>query len=97
MTGSNIGLSFIDVLASALGAAVLLFVILASTPPNVSSKAKAVGNFIRYEWQVAKDPKALIRIKIYPPGEPKLETFKDIGKSAKDIDKLVTDLKGKRK
>lgn len=33
----------------------------------------------------------------YPPGEPKLETFKDIGKAASDIDKLVTDLKGKRK
>jgi spermidine/putrescine transport system substrate-binding protein len=32
----------------------------------------------------------------YPPGSPKLETFKDIGKSAKDIDKLVTDLKGKK-
>lgn len=31
----------------------------------------------------------------YPPGEPKLETFKDIGQAAKDIDKLVTDLKGK--
>jgi spermidine/putrescine transport system substrate-binding protein len=31
----------------------------------------------------------------YPPGEPKLETFKDIGKAAKDIDKVVTDLKGK--
>lgn len=31
----------------------------------------------------------------YPPGEPKLETFKDIGKAARDIDKLVTDLKGK--
>ncbi len=31
----------------------------------------------------------------YPPGEPKLETFKDIGKGAKDIDKIVTDLKGK--
>ncbi|HXG48377.1 MAG TPA: spermidine/putrescine ABC transporter substrate-binding protein [Methylomirabilota bacterium] len=30
----------------------------------------------------------------YPPGEPKLETFKDIGKAAQDIDKLVTDLKG---
>lgn len=30
----------------------------------------------------------------YPPGEPKLETFKDIGKAARDIDKLVTDLKG---
>ena len=33
----------------------------------------------------------------YPPGEPKLETFKDIGKAAKDIDKLVTDLKGGKK
>lgn len=32
----------------------------------------------------------------YPPGDPKLETFKDIGRMAKDIDKLVTDLKGKR-
>ncbi len=32
----------------------------------------------------------------YPPGEPKLETFKDIGKAAKDIDKLVTDIKGKK-
>lgn len=30
----------------------------------------------------------------YPPGNPKLDTFKDIGKSATDIDKLVTDLKG---
>lgn len=33
----------------------------------------------------------------YPPGDPKLETFKDIGKQAKDIDKLVTDLKGAKK
>ena len=33
----------------------------------------------------------------YPAGEPKLETFKDIGKAAKDIDKLVTDLKGAKK
>jgi spermidine/putrescine transport system substrate-binding protein len=31
----------------------------------------------------------------YPPGDPKLETFSDIGKVAKDIDKLVTDLKGR--
>jgi spermidine/putrescine-binding protein len=29
----------------------------------------------------------------YPPGNPKLETFKDIGKAAADIDQLVTDLK----
>ena len=33
----------------------------------------------------------------YPAGEAKLETFRDIGKAAKDIDKLVTDLKGKKK
>jgi len=31
----------------------------------------------------------------YPPGDPKLETFKDIGKAAKEVDKLVTDLRGK--
>lgn len=31
----------------------------------------------------------------YPPGDPKLETFKDIGTTAKNIDKLITDLKGK--
>jgi spermidine/putrescine transport system substrate-binding protein len=29
----------------------------------------------------------------YPPGEPKLDTFKDIGKAANDVDKLVTDIK----
>ena len=29
----------------------------------------------------------------YPPGEPKLETFKDIGKAARDIDKMMTDLR----
>ncbi len=29
----------------------------------------------------------------YPPGEPKLDTFKDIGKSARDIDKMMTDLR----
>jgi len=29
----------------------------------------------------------------YPPGDPKLETFRDIGKISADIDKLVTDLK----
>ena len=31
----------------------------------------------------------------YPPGDPKLEPFKDIGPVAQDIDKLVTDLKEK--
>ncbi len=33
----------------------------------------------------------------YPAGSPKLDLFKDIGKAAKDIDKLVSDLKGKKK
>jgi spermidine/putrescine transport system substrate-binding protein len=32
----------------------------------------------------------------YPPGSPKLETFRDIGKAAADIDRLVTDLKSAR-
>ncbi len=32
----------------------------------------------------------------YPQGNPKLETFQDIGKSATDIDQLVTDLKAKQ-
>lgn len=29
----------------------------------------------------------------YPPGDPKLEIFRDIGKAAAEIDKLMTDLK----
>ena len=29
----------------------------------------------------------------YPLGDPKLETFKDIGKAARDIDKMMTDLR----
>lgn len=29
----------------------------------------------------------------YPPGAPKLETFRDIGKAAADIDELMTDIK----
>ncbi len=33
----------------------------------------------------------------YPVGEPKLETFRDIGKTATAIDKLVTDLRGRKK
>jgi len=31
----------------------------------------------------------------YPPGNPKLETFRDIGPMAADVDKLFTDLKAK--
>jgi spermidine/putrescine transport system substrate-binding protein len=31
----------------------------------------------------------------YPPGNPKLTTFRDIGPMAADVDKLFTDLKAK--
>ncbi|MES2572105.1 MAG: extracellular solute-binding protein, partial [Verrucomicrobiota bacterium] len=31
----------------------------------------------------------------YPASDPKLETFKDIGKAAREIDKLITDLKNR--
>ncbi len=31
----------------------------------------------------------------YPPGDPKLATFRDIGPMAANVDKLVTDLKAK--
>ena len=67
VTGANTALSFIDVLASALGAAVLLFVILASTPVSVPGRAQAAGTFIRYEWTVVGDPGALLRISVKSP------------------------------
>src|SRR5262249_52411017 len=64
-------LSFIDVLASALGASVLLFVILASTPTSVATPAEAAGTFIRYEWKVLGDPAALLRIVVKSPSDQK--------------------------
>jgi len=41
-------------------------------------------------------PEQLANPASYPPGSPKLETFRDIGKAAADIDRLVTDLKSAR-
>jgi spermidine/putrescine transport system substrate-binding protein len=38
-------------------------------------------------------PEELANPASYPPGNPKLELFHDIGKASADIDKLVTDLK----
>lgn len=83
VTSGNIALSFIDVLASALGAAVLLFVILASTPTSVTSRSKAQGGFLRYEWSVQADEKALLRILVRgpyddPSGEPKYLSLGDL-------------------
>jgi len=40
-------------------------------------------------------PKQLANAASYPPGNPKLETFRDIGERAVAIDKLVTDVKAK--
>jgi spermidine/putrescine transport system substrate-binding protein len=38
---------------------------------------------------------ALANYASYPTGDPKLDTFRDIGKAAADIDKLMTDLKSR--
>jgi spermidine/putrescine transport system substrate-binding protein len=38
-------------------------------------------------------PEALANPASYPPGDPKLDTFRDIGDAAVQVDKLVTDLK----
>jgi spermidine/putrescine transport system substrate-binding protein len=38
-------------------------------------------------------PEQLANPASYPPGDPKLETFRDIGAAGKDIDKLVTDIR----
>lgn len=40
-------------------------------------------------------PDELTNIASYPPGNPKLATFRDIGDVATDVDKLITDLKAK--
>jgi spermidine/putrescine transport system permease protein len=39
--------------------------------------------------------KQLANVASYPPGDPKLETFADIGERAVAVDKLVTDVKAK--
>jgi spermidine/putrescine-binding protein len=45
------------------------------------------------EAQKLLTPDQLANPASYPPGNPKLETFRDIGEAAIPIDKLVTDLK----
>ena len=40
------------------------------------------------------DEDALKNPASYPPGNPKLGIFRDIGKAAADIDEMITDLKG---
>jgi len=40
-------------------------------------------------------PEELANVASYPPGDPKLSTFRDVGDVAVDVDKLITDLKAK--
>ena len=63
--------------------------------PEVSVK---ISNAFPYTNPNAEARKLLTKAQLsnpasYPPGDPKLETFRDIGKISADIDKLVTDLK----
>jgi hypothetical protein len=81
VTGANTALSFIDVLASALGAAVLRFVILASSPASVTTRAQACGTFIRYGWNIKSDPGALLRIVVSSPF-PKLTELENFAGQA---------------
>jgi spermidine/putrescine transport system substrate-binding protein len=65
--------------------------------PEVSVK---ISNAFPYTNPNAEARKRLTREQLgnpasYPPGDPKLEPFKDIGAAAKDIDILVNGLKGK--
>ena len=64
--------------------------------PEVSVKVSADFPYTNPNAEARKllGTAALSNPASYPPGEPKLETFRDIGKVASDIDKLVTDLKG---
>jgi len=41
-------------------------------------------------------PEELANPASYPPGAPKLETFRDIGRAAADIDELMTDIKSSK-
>jgi len=65
--------------------------------PEVSVK---ISKEFPYTNPNAEARKLLTKVQLenpasYPPGEPKLDTFKDIGKASADIDKVILDLKGK--
>ncbi|MCO6414633.1 hypothetical protein JYK14_00355 [Siccirubricoccus sp. KC 17139] len=65
--GAATALSFLDVLANALGAMVLLFVALAALQAPQAGGSKAAIPFVRFEWTVHQDPGALLRIRVTPP------------------------------
>jgi len=63
--------------------------------PEVSKLISADFPYTNPNLEARKQltPEQLANPASYPPGNPKLETFRDIGERAVPIDKLVTDLK----
>ena len=57
--------------------------------------SSAVSSFESLEARKLLSPEQMANPASYPPGQPKLEIFRDIGKNATAIDKLMTDLKSR--
>lgn len=63
--------------------------------PEVSRKISAAFPYTNPNVEARKllSAEELANAASYPPGNPKLSTFRDVGPVAADVDKLVTDLK----
>jgi spermidine/putrescine transport system substrate-binding protein len=63
--------------------------------PDVSRRISAEFPYTNPNLEARKllTPEERANTASYPPGDPKLETFRDIGALAVDVDKLFTDLK----
>ncbi len=65
--GDQLSTSFLDVLSNGLGVGILLMVLIAAIP--IVRPAVPVPNapYIRAEWRVAKDPNAILLLRLIPP------------------------------
>jgi spermidine/putrescine transport system substrate-binding protein len=65
--------------------------------PDVSRKISAEFPYTNPNLEARKllDKEERENPASYPPGNPKLSTFRDIGPIAADVDKLITDMKAK--
>ena len=65
--GDQLSTSFLDVLSNGLGVGILLMVLIAAIP--IVRPAVPVPNapYIRAEWRVAKDPGAILLLRLIPP------------------------------
>jgi spermidine/putrescine transport system substrate-binding protein len=65
--------------------------------PEVSRKISEEFPYTNPNLEARKllTPEELANAASYPPGNPKLQTFRDIGAMAADVDKLFTDVKAK--